>query len=111
MDKERSSQLFISLVYTWQMQAMIQLGKIANPVDGSSQRDLDAAQVTIDILDMLKEKTLNNLDDNEKRFLEQTISDLKLNYVDERNKPEPADSSGDSPGEVKQESEAGQPKD
>lgn len=68
MDKERSSQLFISLVYTWQMQAMIQLGKIANPVDGSSQRDLDAAQVTIDILDMLKEKTLNNLNDDEKGF-------------------------------------------
>lgn len=111
MDKERSSQLFISLVYTWQMQAMIQLGKIANPIDGSSQRDLDAAQVTIDILDMLKEKTLNNLNDEEKRFLEQTISDLKLNYVDERNKPEPSESSENSANELKQESETGQSKD
>lgn len=75
------------LVQSFQMQSYMQLGKLKNPVSDKIERDLDAAQVSIDILDMLKEKTKNNLDDNESKILEQIISDLKLNYVEESNKP------------------------
>jgi hypothetical protein len=86
MDKDKETQLFFSLVYNFQMQSMIQLGKIKNPITDKSERDLQSAQVSIDILDMLKEKTKGNLSTDELNFLDTTISNLKLNYVDEANK-------------------------
>ena len=41
---------------------------------------------TIDTLDMLKEKTMGNLDEDESRLLEQTISDLRLSLDSEKGK-------------------------
>lgn len=84
---DKNKQLFLSLIYTFQMQAMMQLGKLTNPVTNKTEVELEGAQVTIDMLDMLKEKTKNNLEDDEKKFLEQAVADLKLNYVEERDKP------------------------
>jgi hypothetical protein len=86
MEYDRNTQLFLSLVNSFQMQAMMQLGKLKNPFTNESERDLDAAQISIDILDMVKVKTNNNLSEDESRYINQVISDLKLNYVEERNK-------------------------
>jgi hypothetical protein len=86
MDEDKNKHLFLSLVYSFQMQTMIQLGKIMNPVTNKAERELEAAQMTIDMLDMLKAKTLNNVTEDETRFLEQVISDLKLNFVEEKEK-------------------------
>lgn len=83
---EKTKQLFLSLVYTFQMQAMMQLGKITNPVTNKTETELEGAQVTIDMLEMILEKTKNNLEDDEKKFLEQVLSDLRLNYVDTKEK-------------------------
>ena len=83
MESEKATQLFYALVYTFQMQAMFQMGKLKNPMTDKIERDIPAAKVSIDMLDMILEKTKSNLTDDEKRFLEQTLSDLKLNYVDE----------------------------
>ncbi len=88
MKEEEYTHMFISLIYSLQMQTMIHLGKIANPATGKVETELDAAQATIDMVDMLKAKTLNNLSDDEKRFLDQVLADLKLNFVDEKNKAE-----------------------
>lgn len=94
MEYDRNTQLFLSLVNSFQMQAMMQLGKLKNPFTNESERDLDAAQISIDILDMVKAKTQNNLIEEEEKFITQVISDLKLNYVEERNKDSNADSNG-----------------
>ena len=94
MDYDRNTQLFLSLVNSFQMQAMMQLGKLKNPFTNENERDLAAAQISIDILDMVKEKTKNNLIDEEAKFLNQIIADLKLNYVEEKNKESNADSNG-----------------
>jgi len=83
MEKEKATQLFYTLVYTFQMQSMFQLGKLKNPMTDKIERDLESAKVSIDMLDMILEKTKGNLSDDEKRFLEHTLSDLKLNFVDE----------------------------
>lgn len=88
MEQEKQSQMFISLVLSLQMQGMIHLGKIVNPMDGSSEKDLEAAQATIDMLDMLLNKTSGNLSDYERKSLEHVVSDLKLNFVDEKGKQE-----------------------
>ena len=66
------------------MQTMMQLGKLANPMSGKIEKELEGAQMTIDMLDMLKAKTANNISEDEKRFLEQVIADLKLNFVEEK---------------------------
>ena len=86
MTDDKKKQLFLSLIYSFQMQTMMQLGKLANPVTGTIEKELDGAQVTIDMLDMLKEKTKGNSSEEEVRFLDQVIADLKLNYVEERDK-------------------------
>jgi hypothetical protein len=44
------------------------------------------AQFSIDLIDMLKEKTKGNLSEYEQKFLENTVSQLKLNYLDEAEK-------------------------
>lgn len=87
MDKDKSTQMFFSLVYSFQMQTMMHLGKIKNPVSDKIETDLPAAQATIDLIEMLSEKTKGNLSDEEKRFVETALSDLKLNYVEESSKP------------------------
>ncbi len=86
MAEDKNKQLFLSLIYSFQMQTMMQLGKLANPVTGKAERELDGAQVTIDMLDMIKEKTKGNISDDESKFLDHAIADLKLNYVEERDK-------------------------
>ncbi|MEO8210174.1 MAG: DUF1844 domain-containing protein [bacterium] len=86
MADDKNNQLFLSLIYSFQMQTMMQLGKLANPMTGKIERELDGAQVTIDMLDMLKAKTKGNINEEEGKFLTQIIADLKLNYVEERDK-------------------------
>jgi len=87
---EKQQFLFTQLVLMFHTATMHQLGKIKNPVTGAIERDLAAAQNSIDILDMLKEMTKGNLQEQENRLLSTVIQELKLNYVDEANKgPEP----------------------
>jgi hypothetical protein len=88
MEDEKLNQLFYSLVYSFQMQTWMSLGKIKNPVSDKVEKDLQAAQMTIDIIDMIKEKTKNNLSEQESNFIEQVLADLKLNYVHESTRPE-----------------------
>jgi len=79
---------FISLVMMLSSAAWQQLGKAPNPVTGRVEREVASAQVTIDLLLMLKEKTRGNLKAEEEKLLGNVISDLQLNYADEVNKPE-----------------------
>jgi hypothetical protein len=89
MNDDKNKQLFLQLVYSFQMQTMMMMGKLANPMTGKIERELDGAQATIDMLDMIKVKTVNNISDDESRFLEQIIADLKLNFVEEKDKKIP----------------------
>jgi hypothetical protein len=83
---EKNQFLFTQLVLMFHTATMHQLGKLKNPVTGVVERDLEAAQNSIDILDMLKEKTKGNLGEQENRFMTTVVQELKLNYVDEANK-------------------------
>ncbi|MBM4157701.1 MAG: DUF1844 domain-containing protein [Ignavibacteria bacterium] len=84
--ENKNSELFISLIYSFQMQTMMALGKLKNPITEKVETDLQTAQTTIDMLEMIQEKTKNNLSEEESKFLETIIANLKLNYVDEVNK-------------------------
>ena len=88
---DNSTQLLFYLVQSFEMTAMIQMGKIKDPNTDKAETNLQLAQFSIDLLDMLREKTKGNLSEYEQKFLENTISQLKLNYIDElekeKNKP------------------------
>lgn len=85
-DKITSGQLFMGLVYSLTQSAFISLGKLPDPMTGKIERNLPQASQTIDLLAALEEKTKGNLENDESKFLSHTISDLRLNYVDEVNK-------------------------
>ena len=51
---------------------------------GKAEKNLPAAKQTIDILDMLHEKTKGNLDQNEASLVEGVLYELKMRYVKEK---------------------------
>ncbi|MGA9364279.1 MAG: DUF1844 domain-containing protein [Bacteroidota bacterium] len=85
-DYEKNKVLFTQLILMLHGAAMQQMGKIKNPVTDKIERDLTQAQFSIDMLDMMKEKTKGNLSPEEERFLHSLLQELKLNYVDEAGK-------------------------
>jgi len=84
---DKHSELFMGLVVSFQVSALQYLGKLVSPHTGKSERNLEAAASSIDMLDMLARKTSGNLQPEEERFLKETISHLKLNYVEEASRP------------------------
>jgi PIN domain nuclease of toxin-antitoxin system len=84
--KQKHSQLFFYLLSSFEMAALQQMGKIKSPLTDKLEKDLQQAQISIDIIDMVKEKTKGNLSEDESKFLERMIAQLKLNYVDEMEK-------------------------
>lgn len=74
---------FYGLVMSLQSAVMQQLGKQISPFSGKTERNLEAARQSIDLLEMLQRKTSGNLSPEEERFLSHVLYDLRLNYVDE----------------------------
>jgi len=81
---------FLSLVMMLASAAWQQLGKIPHPVSGKTEKDLKSAQITIEILSMLKEKTKGNITADEDKAIANVLSDLQLNYADELSKQNPS---------------------
>jgi hypothetical protein len=72
---------FNSLVFSLSSSAFYNLGEIADPQTGQRQKDLPLAKHSIDILAMLSEKTKGNLDDEEEKFLDNILAELRIRYV------------------------------
>lgn len=83
------SELFKALILNFQVSSMIGMGKIVNPVTQKAERNLNEAKIAIDMLNMMANKTKGNLTDEENRMLQQTLTDLRLNYINEKSQPEP----------------------
>ncbi len=73
---------FFRLVATFEAAAMQQLGKIAHPMTGDVEVNLDVARDSIDMLDMLKRKSAGNLNRDEERLLEHVLYQLRMNYLE-----------------------------
>jgi hypothetical protein len=83
---EKNDQLFIQLLYIFHASAMQALGKMKNPLTGKIERNLEQAKQSIEIFEMLKEKTVNNLSPESVKALDNFLTEIRLNYVDEMNK-------------------------
>ncbi len=94
MDKGQSSSrelLFLQVISMFQAAAMQQLGKFIDPTTGEVTRDLTQAKISIDILDVLKQKTKGNLTEVEGELLDKVLFELHMNYVDELKTSEKAE--------------------
>lgn len=86
---EKHTALFSGLAIMIHAAAMQQMGKVKNPATDKVERNLEQAQMSIDMLDMIAAKTKGNLTKDEEQFLQRFTQELKLNYVDEVNKDQP----------------------
>ena len=75
--------LFLGLIHSFQAAAMQQMGKMPSPFTKEIERDLPQARLSIDMLEMLEERTSGNLTGEEARFLKHVLTELRLNYVAE----------------------------
>ena len=61
--------------------AVVALGHAPDPLTGQRQTDLVQAADAIDLLVLLREKTVGNRSSDESRILDELIYDLQLRYV------------------------------
>lgn len=87
---QKNQALFLQLIISFQTAAFQQMGKIKNPFTDKIERDLKQAQLSIDMIDMIKAKTEGNLIQEETKFVDQVLRELKLNFVDELEKDKKA---------------------
>ena len=77
--------LFSLLVTQLSSSARVQLGMSPNPVTGKREVNIDAAEMTVGILESLLFKTAGNLTKPEDRLLADTVKELKINLLKVQN--------------------------
>lgn len=81
-------ELFLHLVFMFQTAALQQMGKLVNPVTQKIERNLEQAKYSIDVLEVIQEKTKGNLNEGESKFLDNVLFELRMNYLEEQKKDE-----------------------
>lgn len=77
-------QLFDNLISSLIHSVWVSLGKIKNPMSDKIERNLFAASMNIDMLDMLYKRMDSNLSEQEEAYLSRILSELKMNYIEEK---------------------------
>jgi hypothetical protein len=107
--KFTEEQLFDNLVSSLVHSVWISLGKIKNPMTDKVERNLFAASMNIDMLDMLFKRMDGNLNEQEETYISHVLSELKMNYLEEKKKgddlPENKKKEKTESAETKQESD------
>jgi len=96
-EAEKMAALFANLVIQQTNMALAFLGKVAHPETGQTMRDLEAAQLMIDQLEMLARKTQGNLDKQEQGLLQESLMHLRLVFVKAVREAETAPSNTPTP--------------
>ena len=61
--------------------ALVSMGIVQHPELGDVPADLESAKQTIEILEMLRDKTAGNLDPEEDKLLGSVLYELRMSYV------------------------------
>jgi hypothetical protein len=81
---------FNALVLSLGSSVIVHLGEAPDPSSGQkAPADFGLAQQSIDLLSMLQEKTRGNLTDEERRFLDGMLYDLRMLFVKVSQRPPP----------------------
>lgn len=76
------TQRFIEFVMMQAQNAAFMLGQIPHPQTGKAEVNLDMAQLLIDQLVMIQDKTTGNLNTDEAKILAGAISNLQMAFVE-----------------------------
>ena len=91
--EEMMSALFAHLVIQNTNMALMLLGQIPHPESGERLHDVEAARVFIDQLEMLEAKTKGNLSREEEKLLKQSLTHLRMTFVEVAANPPKAETS------------------
>ena len=72
---------FSTFILSMASSTLVQLGEVPDPVSKEKKPDQIMAKHSIDLLDMLKEKTRGNLDAGEQQMIDSMLFELKMKYV------------------------------
>jgi len=86
--EEMMSGLFAHLVVQQSNMALLLMGKVPHPQTGKTVRDIEAARLFIDQLEMLEAKTKGNLTKEEDQLLKQSLLSLRMAFVEAVEAPE-----------------------
>lgn len=75
---------FANFVISLSTSALFHFGDFPEYEGGKAEKNLPAAKQTIDILDMLNQKTKGNLDADEANLIQGVLYELKMRYVKEK---------------------------
>lgn len=73
---------FSSLVISIGSAAAMAMGLTPHPETGKTEKNRDMAKFNIDLLNVIREKTKGNLNDEEKKLVDAILADLQLRFVD-----------------------------
>lgn len=72
---------FTSFILSLSSSVLMHLGVVENPVTKKTEKELPVARQTIDIIELLKDKTAGNLSEEEAQLMENVLRELKMLYV------------------------------
>jgi len=73
---------FATFILSLSHSALMHLGDAPNPETNAVERSLPLARQTIDLLELLEEKTRGNLTGDEERLFHQVLDDLRERYAE-----------------------------
>ncbi len=71
---------FLNYITSIGYQALIFMGENPNPITNEKQRNLKQAQLLLNTLGLLQEKTAGNLTEEEQLFLNNTVVELQSKF-------------------------------
>lgn len=75
---------FSNFVLSLNASALIHLGEIHDPQTKERAVNMQAAKQTIDILEILKNKTKGNLDNEEEKLLNEVLYNIRMKFMSEK---------------------------
>ncbi len=72
---------FSTFILSLSTSALVQLGELPDPISNTKEVNLDHAKQTINIIEILQDKTRGNLSDDEERIMELVLYDLRMKFI------------------------------
>jgi uncharacterized protein DUF1844 len=72
---------FMSFIMSLSTSALIYMGEVPDPVDNEKKKIIPMAKQMIDLISMLNDKTKGNLTDDEEKYMENILFELKMVFV------------------------------
>jgi Domain of unknown function (DUF1844). len=72
---------FTTFILSLASSGLVQLGEVPDPETGAMGENLLMAKHTIDVLNMLRDKTIRCLDEEEAKLMEGLLYELRMKYV------------------------------